>query len=249
MPDCRGANEGMNGSGVIEEPGLKALLNGQSSVLQSWLKAGARRPVTLCIGAVLVGSGLYGAAMGSWRSPLQGAFVALKFPLIVLLTTAGNALLNSMLAPLLGLHLSFRESLKAILMSFAITGAVLGAFSPLAAFVTWNCPAMDPNIAISGTTYSFIMLVHVGVIALAGIAGTLRLGQLLRALSPTAVVARRVLLAWLAANLFLGSQLSWILRPFIGSPVMPVEFIRATAFKGNFYETVFGSLRRVLQLD
>lgn len=234
---------------TVKQPALRTLLNGQPTVLRSWVQGGERLPMALCLGAVLLGSSLYGAAMGSWRSPLQGVFVALKFPLILLLTAGSNALLNSMLAPLLGLHLSFRESLKAILMSFAITGAVLGAFSPLAAFVTWNSPSMSPDLTISGGTYSCIMLVHVCAIALAGAAGTLRLGQLLRAISPAPSVARRVLLAWLAANLLFGSQLSWILRPFIGSPIMPVEFIRATAFKGNFYETVFASLKKVLQID
>jgi hypothetical protein len=53
------------------------------------------------------------------------------------------------------------------------------------------------------------------------------------------------LYAWLAGNLFLGSQLSWILRPFIGSPEMRVEFLRKTAFDGNFYETVFRALRHL----
>ena len=37
------------------------------------------------------------------------------------------------------------------------------------------------------------------------------------------------------------SPLSWILRPFIGAPGLPVEFLRSTAFKGNFYETVANS--------
>jgi predicted membrane-bound spermidine synthase len=82
---------------------------------------------------------------------------------------------------------------------------------------------------------------HVGVIAFAGVAANLRLVQLLRRLSGNAAVARRVLAAWLVGNLFLGSQLSWILRPFIGAPGLPVEFLRSTAFKGNFYETVAGS--------
>jgi hypothetical protein len=62
-------------------------------------------------------------------------------------------------------------------------------------------------------------------------------------------VARRVLFAWLAGNLFLGSQLSWILRPFIGSPTLPVEFLRDAAFNGNFYETVFRSALRLLKFD
>jgi hypothetical protein len=52
-------------------------------------------------------------------------------------------------------------------------------------------------------------------------------------------VAFRVFGAWLAGNLFLGAQLSWILRPFIGSPELPVEFLRAGALRGNFYENIF----------
>ena len=64
------------------------------------------------------GAGLYGAAMGCWRDPMQALYTAIKFPLIILLTAAGNAMLNAMLAPLLGLNISFRQSFLAILMSF-----------------------------------------------------------------------------------------------------------------------------------
>jgi hypothetical protein len=53
------------------------------------------------------------------------------------------------------------------------------------------------------------------------------------------------LLAWLAGNLFLGSQLSWILRPFIGSPNLPVQFVRDHPLNGNFYEAVFYSAHRL----
>ena len=94
-------------------------------------------------------------------------------------------------------------------------------------------------------TYSFILLAHVAVIALAGVTGNMRLFQLLGQLGGNRAVARRVLFAWLAGNLFLGSQLSWILRPFIGSPGLPVEFFRETAFHGNFYEAVFHSLMTI----
>lgn len=231
------------------QPEMRKLLSGRPDLLQRWLEAGRASPVGLCVVSVVVGSGLYGAAMGIWRSPLQGLFVALKFPLIVLLTTLGNALLNSMLAPLLGLRISFRQSLLAVLMSFGIAGAVLGSFSPIAAFVTWNCPPLSAEKVQTLHTYSFIMVIHVLVIAFAGTAGTLRLAQLLRALSPSNAVAWRVLVAWLGANLFLGSQLSWILRPFIGSPDLPVQFLRVTAFHGNFYEALFSSLIRVFGLN
>jgi hypothetical protein len=33
--------------------------------------------------------------------------------------------------------------------------------------------------------------------------------------------------------------LSWILRPFIGSPDLPLQFLRPDALHGNFYENVF----------
>jgi hypothetical protein len=232
--------------GTTSHSEFRLLMSGRSVALRGWIEAGEIRALVLCLVAVLIGSGLYGAAMGSWRSPLQGLFVALKFPLILLLTTLGNALLNSMLAPLLGLRITLRESLLAILMSFAIAGAVLGAFSPIAAFITWNCPPMHPDRQLSGGAYSLLMLTHVVVIAFAGVVGTLRLSELLRSISPGPAVARRVLFAWLATNLFLGSQLSWILRPFIGSPILPVQFIRETALEGNFYETVFSSLMRLI---
>ncbi len=229
---------------------LGVLLRGEPASLGAWVERWHARRLALCLGVVLVGAGLYGAAMGYWRAPMQALYVAIKFPLIILLTAIGNALLNAMLAPLLGLNISSRQSFLAILMSFTIAAAILGSFSPLVAFMIWNAPRMFPNPAVSGGPYSFIMLAHVAVIAFAGIVGNLRLVQLLRRLSGSAGIARRVLLAWLAGNLFLGSQLSWMLRPFIGSPGLPVAFSRGqAAFEGNFYEAVFHALRHLLNFD
>jgi hypothetical protein len=174
-------------------------------------------------------------------------YVGIKLPLIILLTTLGNALLNAMLAPLLGLNLGFRQSLHAILMSFTIASAILGAFSPLAAFMIWNLPPLPPGAPPVGATYNVIQLSLVAIIAFAGVAANLRLVQSLEQLSGDRRTARRVLVAWLAGNLFLGSQLAWILRPFIGSPDLPLVFVRPTAFQGNFYETVFRSIMAILQ--
>jgi hypothetical protein len=200
------------------------------------------------VAIILLGAGLYGATMGWWRDPRQGLYVAIKFPLVILLTTLGNALLNAMLAPLLGLNIGWRQSFLAILMSFAIAAAILGAFSPLSAFLVWNAPPMTPDVK-STLPYGFIKLTHVAVIAFAGIAGSVRLLQLLAQLGGRQAVARRVLFAWLAGNLFLGSQLTWIARPFIGAPQLPVVFLRDTAFQGNFYENVFHTAMRLLQFN
>jgi hypothetical protein len=195
---------------------------------------------------IVIGTGAFGAAVGSWRDPLQGLYSAIKFPLILVLTTAGNGLLNGMLAPLLGANLSFRQSLVAIFMSFTIAAAVLGACSPLMYFIVWNSPSFTaPTDRTVFATQSFFFVVLVAAMALAGIAGNVRLLQLLRRISGSNQVARRTLLAWLLGNLFLGSQLAWNLRPFVGAPHLPVEFLRAAAFEGNFFEALFNHARQL----
>src|SRR6185503_11184232 len=121
---------------------------------------------------------------------------------IVLLTAIGNGLLNGMLAPLLGTNISFRQSLLAVLMSFTIAAAVLGACSPLIYFVIWNSPAFSPAAhGATATTHSFIFVALVASMAAAGIAGNVRLLQLLRRLSATERAARLTLLSWLGVNL------------------------------------------------
>ena len=121
---------------------ITTLLRGEAESLQGWLHNGNAGRWGREVAVILIGSGCYGAAMGWWRSPGQALFVALKFPLIILLTTLGNALLNAMLAPLLGLNLTLQQTLRAVLMSFTISSVIMGAFSPLIAFMVWNAPAM-----------------------------------------------------------------------------------------------------------
>ena len=91
-----------------------------------------------CVVAIAIGAGSYGAAMGWWRDPLQALYTGIKLPLVILLTALGNGLLNGMLAPLLGLNVTFRQSLAVVLMSFALAAIVLGALSPVALFIVWN---------------------------------------------------------------------------------------------------------------
>src|ERR1035438_7562671 len=225
---------------------IATLLRGETEIISAWSAGWNARRLALHVTIIILGAGFYGAAMGWWRDPQQALYVAIKFPLIILLTTLGNALINGMLAPLLGLNIPFRQCCSAIVMSFTIAAAILGAFSPLTVFMVWNAPDMDSK-SISASAYNFILLTHVAVIALAGMTGNMRLFQLLAQLSGNRATTFRLLLAWLAGNLFLGSQLSWILRPFIGSPTLPVEFFRKAAVHGNFFEAVLHSLRQIFQ--
>lgn len=55
--------------------------------------------MVLYVAIIFGGTAMFGAAVGSWRDPMQALYTAINFPLIVLLTTFGNG----MLAPLLGI--------------------------------------------------------------------------------------------------------------------------------------------------
>ena len=110
----------------------------------------------------------------------------------------------------------------------------------------WNTPPLSAGAGSAYSTHSLILVIETLIIAFAGVAANVRLVQLLRELSGSRAVARKVLFAWLAGNLFLGSQLAWILRPFVGSPDLPLEFLRPNAFDGTFYEALWQHVRNLL---
>jgi hypothetical protein len=186
---------------------------------------------------IVIGSSVYGATIGLWRAPLQSAFTAIKFPLLIFLTCIGNGAINGMLAQVLGSDLSFRQTAVAILMSFAVASLILGSFSPITLFVLYNAPPLGSDHAIVG--HSVMLLLHVFVIAFAGIVANRRLFGLLQKVRGHDRTARAVLFSWLAGNLFLGAQLAWNLRPFIGSPTLAIQFLRDDPLRGNFYEAVW----------
>lgn len=226
-------------------PRLRYLLSGDSVETGTWMALHPRSFVSRSILWIVVGAGLYGCVIGLWRSPLQAAYNTVKFPLILLITALGNSFLNAALAPLLGVRLDWRESLAAILLSFNLLAAILAAFSPLALFLIWNLPPPEASRSATNFAYSLMLVSQSLVIAFAGIAANLRLRRLLESITGSGPAASRLLVAWLAANLLLGAQLTWICRPFFGRPNLAVQFFRDDAFAGNFFESFFFSLTQI----
>jgi hypothetical protein len=160
---------------------LKALLRGDAERLATWLAAPDIPTLVSYLTVILLGSGLYGFTLGIWRAPLQSLYTAIKFSLLIFLTCAGNAVLNGMLAQILGSGLSFKQTSLAILMSFAIAAMILGGFSPITLFIWYNAPSLESKSAILG--HSVMLLTHVCAIAFAGIMANRRLLDLLRKIS------------------------------------------------------------------
>jgi hypothetical protein len=190
----------------------------------------------------VAGLAAYGVTVGWWRSPVMGAYVAVKMPLLIALTLGFNALLNGLFGMLLGSGLGVARSLFALLSSFAVAALVLGALAPVTWFLAWNAPAPDSPAA--GRAHAVYLISHTFLIGYAGVVANVHLHRLLRVRSGSRRIAGVTLLAWLAGNAFLGAQFSWVLRPFFGSPGLEVAFLRPDPLRGNFYQTVWRSLVR-----
>ena len=96
---------------------------------------------------ILAGALLYGFAFGLWRAPLQALYSAVKMPVLFFATVVASALLNTMLAQLLGAGLSFRQVCTAMLFGLAVCAAILGALVPVVVLFLLQLPAPDPGLA------------------------------------------------------------------------------------------------------
>ncbi len=208
-----------------------------------WLNAPTPSQVARVALTAVAGFAVYGFTVGTWRDPLMGAYVAMKLPLLIALTLTCNGLLNGLLGLLLGSGLGFRQSLFALLTSFALAAVMLGSLAPVTLLLALNAP--PPDAAAAKNAHATYLVTHTFLIGFAGITANLHLHRLLTMKAPTPAAATSTLIAWLAGNAFLGAQFSWILRPFFGTPSLEVEFLRADPLRGNFYETVWRSINQI----
>ena len=208
-----------------------------------WLEAPTPRRVAAVALTTCAGLAAYGFTVGYWRSPLMGVYVAVKMPLLIACTLGCNGLLNGLLGMLLGTGLGFRQSLLALLTSFALAALILGSLAPATWLLAWNAP--PPGSPAAASAHAAYLVAHTVLIGIAGISANLHLHRLLTANAPNRTAATATLLAWLAGNGFLGTQFSWILRPFFGYPTLQVAFFRPDPMHGNFYQAVWRSLEQI----
>jgi hypothetical protein len=195
---------------------------------------------------VLVFAPMYGAVMGAYAfdSPeraLQVLFSAVKLPLLLLTSTVLCLPAFFVLSSVLGLRDDIGASLRAILAGQGVMSIALAALAPATAFFYAN-----------SLTYGTAKLVNGGMFALATLAAQVVIRRHYRPL-----VARNrnhafVLAIWGTLYVFVGIQMGWTLRPFIGQPGMATTFFREGALTNAYVEVaqliggavrgVFGSL-------
>ncbi|HEV7240411.1 MAG TPA: hypothetical protein VGQ36_14315 [Thermoanaerobaculia bacterium] len=190
---------------------------------------------TLILSTIAFGA-IYGAVLGSWHGARLAAYVAIKVPLLMLSTAVITALFNWIVAALLGLRMRIAQTFALTLVPLVIASIVAASLAPVAWFFTQALPGPSPA---QRTLHNVLYLVHVALIAMGGIAGTRTLRSVLVGVCDgDEKRARAVRFAWVVVYAFVGGEMAWVLRPFVGSVFLPVVFLRDDALKGNVYEFI-----------
>jgi hypothetical protein len=183
------------------------------------------------VGWIVVCGLAYGAVMGTfggiWGDRLyQVLYSALKVPLLVVVTFVLSLPTFFVFNSLLGVRSDFGVALRALVLSQAGLTVILLFLAPYTVF--WYASFADYQSAILFNAFLF---------AVASAGGQVILWRGYRPLIARRPVHRWLLGIWLLLYAFVGIQMGWVLRPFIGDPARPVEFFRADTW-GNAYVIV-----------
>jgi hypothetical protein len=182
----------------------------------------------------------YGAVMGTFggfhgQRALQLLYSGVKVPLLLLVTFCLSLPSFFVLNTLLGVRADFARALRALVAAQAVVTIILASLAPFTALWYVSSAAYRPAILFNAAMF--------------GVASVSAQGLLRRWYAP--LIARnprhRMLLrVWLIIYAFVGVQMAWVLRPFVGDPSQPTHFFRQGAW-GNAYVEVARMVMDVLR--
>jgi hypothetical protein len=183
---------------------------------------------------------IYGIFMGCYNGFLQaissGIKVPVLFTLIILICFPAFFVIQS----ILGSKLTILQMISIILSGFVMTTTLLVSFAPIVLF-----------FLITGGSYAFIQLLHVAIFILAGLFG---MHSIIEALKFSCEkkniypkVGVQVFKFWIVILAFVGAQLAWSLRPFIGAKQLPFQIFREQ--EGNIYQSIIYAIGDLFTRD
>jgi hypothetical protein len=191
-------------------------------------------------GYVVLCGAAYGGVMGTFGGlagdrPWQVAFSALKVPLLLLATLLLSLPSFFVLNTLLGLRADFARALRVLVGAQAGLTIVLVALAPLTVF--WYASSAD---------YPTAILFNALMFAVASLGAQVLVRRGYRPLIARNPRHRWLLRAWIVVYAFVGIQMGWLLRPFVGAPGRAVQFVREDSW-GNAYVIVARMIWGVLK--
>ena len=188
---------------------------------------------------VAAATGVYGAVLAVWRSPLMAAYVAAKLPVVFVGATFIVSIFCWMASLATGACLRYREVLEAVFFAMSVAGAILLAAAPVVLFFVFSAALDSGSRETMRLVHAAMMLAHIVVMAGSGTVGVVLLYRSLSRRVPADCRLVMMMVLWLAAFAVVGCQLGWIMRPLVGSPNISVAFLRSDALKSNFLESLF----------
>lgn len=180
---------------------------------------------------------IYGIGMGMFRGTYPALVSGFKLPFLYLFT------LLICLPPLYvlnctwGPRMTLAQSLRLLLLATSANAAALASYAPVSYFFA---------LTTSRNEYGLLVLMNVVVFALAGIVSLAVIAVIFRATARERGIRLRpsFLLGWACLYAFVGSQMSWVLRPWIGT--WNVEYAPLRPIEGSFIESVWQLVQSAL---
>jgi hypothetical protein len=170
----------------------------------------------------------YGAVMGTFGGVAgpgawQLVYSAVKVPLLLLVTFALSVPSFFVLNTLVGLRADFAAALRALAAAQAGLTVILASFAPFT--LLWYASSADYPVAI---------LFNAAMFGVASVSAQIVLRRGYRPLAARSPKHRGLLRVWLIIYAFVGIQMGWLLRPFIGAPGQPVQFFRSGSWENAY---------------
>jgi hypothetical protein len=181
---------------------------------------------------------LYGAIMGTFGGisgdrAAQVLFAAIKVPILLLATFSISLPSFFVLNNLLGLREDFHQSMRALMATQAGLAIILASLAPFT--LVWYA---------STDNYGSSVLFNGLMFATASFSAQWLLRGYYAPLIRKNPRHRQMMWTWVFIYAFVGIQMAWLLRPFVGAPNTPVRFFREEAW-GNAYVVVVKLLLEV----
>jgi hypothetical protein len=189
--------------------------------------------------AIVVYGMFYGGVMGSYGGVSglrlwQAVYSAVKVPFLMITTFLLSLPSFFVLNTLFGLRDDFARVVRALISTQAGLTVILSALAPFTAF--WY---------VSGSNYEPAILFNGMMFAIASFSAQWMLRREYIPLIASNPKHRWMLRTWIVIYVFVGIQMGWVLRPFIGNPKAPVQFFREGSWS-NAYEVVLQMIWDVL---
>jgi hypothetical protein len=187
---------------------------------------------------ILLFSSIYGIVMGSYNGFLQSIVTGIKVPSLIFLSLIICFPALFVIQYMIGSTMTVYQMANTILSGFIVFTTIALSFSPIVIF-----------FMITTDNYEFLKLLHVAIFTFAGfftiktIINGLTFSCEKKNIYPK--LGLKVFKIWIIIFAFVGTQLAWNLRPFVGSREIPFELFRAR--ESNFYIAVIQSISHLGQ--